>query len=85
MTDYEYYKTNDMAMVAYLSLNGHAPQNTAMEGNLCWWTFIAVGDLMTRVDAFLRDEAKVNPREYSKFFAQTKTMLWRELDSRPDR
>lgn len=79
---YDYYVTNDMAMVAYLALKGHTAQDITMDDNVCRWKFVNIGDLMQCAEDFLGDRALVNPREYNRHFANTKKEFYRIQDRR---
>ena len=68
----EQFRTNDMAMVAYLKMKGHSVQRMEWNGKTCWWFFPAISTLLDQVDEFLGDTALVNPRQYNKCLSDTK-------------
>ena len=77
---YEQFVSNDMAMVAYLSLMGHTSQSVSFENDVCRWHFVVVGDFMRCVEDFLNDKASVNPREYNRHFANAKREFHNIMD-----
>lgn len=66
------FRTNDMAMAAYLRMNGHSTQKIEWSEGTCRWFFLAVPALVEQVNKFLADTALVNPRQYNRSFAETK-------------
>lgn len=68
----DFYRTNDMAMVTFLKISGHAVQRVFWEAGTCYWVFRAVEILLEQVDEFLAGNARIEPREYNKVFNHTK-------------
>ena len=64
--------TNDMAMAAFLELEGHTPQKVEWTDDTCRWTFMLTEMCQLEVEEFQTDAARVNPREYTKYFAKAK-------------
>jgi hypothetical protein len=72
ITDHAVYRTNDMAMVTYLKLCGHAVQQVYWESDTCYWSFLVSETLVSEVDKFLSSQARVEPREFNRVFNTTK-------------
>jgi hypothetical protein len=71
--DDTFFRTNDMAMVTYLRMNGHSVQACAYEADGdCWWQFLACDAITDLYNDFTQWKALVEPREYSKHFSATK-------------
>lgn len=74
-------KTDDLALVSYLKLKGHTPIEVQWDGglNVCRWRFdrTAVSDATD----FLEDRALVNPRDFTKSFANTKREMYRAQET----
>jgi hypothetical protein len=81
----EFYRTNDMALVTYLKLMGHAVQAWNWIGDTFYWYFDKGDALLGSVDDFLSDAARVNPREYNKMFNSTKREFYDHNSDRPRR
>jgi len=86
MTDDEldpntFYKTNDMALVTYLRIQGHPPQGTRWHSSSCMWVFRVNNSLIELVDAFMDDKALVNPKEFNRHFTDTKKELYQQRES----
>lgn len=73
----EFYRTNDMAMVTFLKLGGHAVQRCAFDqgGDTCYWYFRITDALLEETESFLDGTVRVEPREYSRKFNETKREL----------
>ena len=74
--EFEEYKSNDMAMVTYLRLNGLQPQGQDYQNGVCYWKFEYSEALRHLRDDFAMDRALVNPKEFSRHFAITKRELF---------
>lgn len=68
----DFYRTNDMAMVTYLKISGHAVQRVFWEAGTCYWIFRITDVLLSQVDVFLMGDARIEPREYNRVFNHTK-------------
>jgi hypothetical protein len=68
----EFFKTNDMAMATYLKMQGHSVQRVLWTGPTCYWVFRVTDALLDATEDFLGGESRVEPREYSKKFSETK-------------
>jgi len=84
MNPEEFYRTNAIALVAYLKLKNHTPQDMRWEGSsvTCFWYFRVSPALMAEVDTFLEGRGVVEPLEYNRVFQATKRDFW-ETDPRP--
>lgn len=78
--EYEFHKSNDMALVTFLKMSGHSTQKTEFEGQTCYWFFRLSDDLVDKLDEFTSGEALVEPREYNRQFAHTKSEFWRSKE-----
>lgn len=82
MTDQEIssWRTNDMAMAAWLKMHGHTPQEVAFNDDSqpsnCYWIFLVTSSLVDLIDTFQSQEAWVRPQEYNKMYAQCKTEMY---------
>lgn len=77
----DFHKTNDMSLVTFLKLKGHAPQDIGWSGGTCFWVFRVSDSFLDLLDDFNEGKALVEPREYNKTFATTK----KEFYDHPDR
>lgn len=68
----EFYRSSDMALVAFLRVIGHTQQSLDWEGGTAFWVFRHSDSLMSDVDSFYADTALVNPREFNSKFAVVK-------------
>jgi hypothetical protein len=68
----DFYRTNDMALVTFLKLEGQAVQSVVWDVGTCYWIFDRSASLLESVDAFMEDKATVKPKEYNRVFSQTK-------------
>lgn len=70
----EFHRCNDMALVTWLKLKGHAVQAVRMEASTktCFWYFRNTDRLHDDIDTFHTKAALVEPTEYNKLFARTK-------------
>jgi hypothetical protein len=64
-----------MALVAYLRLEGHAPQLVKWEGESCYWYFDKSDPLLEKVDVYMMGHAVVEPKEFNRIFGLTKKEL----------
>ena len=73
--------TDDMAMVAYLKMKGHAPETISWnpEASLCRWQFNA--NAVPDATDFMEDRALVNPRHFTRAFASAKREMHRAQDT----
>lgn len=71
-----FFRSDDMALVTYLKVEGHTPQRVAFEGGTCYWWFLITDSLLDAAQAFGAREGLVEPREYSKMFATTKSEFY---------
>lgn len=78
----EFHKTNDMALVTFLKMNGHSVQSTKWEGGTCYWFFRLSDGLVDKIDEFTSSEARVEPKEYNRTFSQTKREFYEARDAR---
>jgi hypothetical protein len=82
---YDRVHTDDMALAAYLKLKGHTPLEVWYDANtyVCHWKFneFAVEDSAD----FLEDRARVNPRDYTKYFGYARREMFDAKDQVIDR
>jgi len=76
----QFYRTNDMAMVTYLKMEGHTSQRCVWEAQTCYWWFRITDSLLECVEKFSDGLALIEPREYNRLFTQTKREFY---DSKP--
>lgn len=76
-----FYKTNDMALVTYLRIQGHPVQGTRWLSNSCVWVFRINDNLLGLVDNFMDDRALVNPKEFNRHFTDTKKELYSQRET----
>lgn len=76
-----FYKTNDMALVTFLRIQGHPVQGTRWQNNSCMWVFRVNNNLLELVDDFMSDRAKVNPKEFNRHFTDTKKELYNQRET----
>lgn len=72
----QHFRTDDMALVTFLKVEGHTPQEVGYEGDTCYWWFLITDAMLATVQAFGAREGLVEPREYSKMFATTKNEFY---------
>jgi hypothetical protein len=76
MTDTaEFFRTNDMGLAAYLTLNGHDLQGEDWQGGTCYWKFLLTPSVHERVEVWLAGEALVEPIAYNRAFNSIKKGL----------
>lgn len=68
----DFYRTNDMAMVTYLKISGHAVQRVLWEAGTCYWLFRASEFMLSQMEQFLSGQARIEPREFNRVFSHTK-------------
>lgn len=68
----DFYRTNDMAMVTFLKINGHAVQGVRWEAGTCYWLFRVSEVMLSQVEMFLSGKARIEPREFNRVFSHTK-------------
>ena len=76
----EFYRTDDMALATFLKMQGHTPQTLRWENRTCYWYFDRSESLLGMADMFIDGLANVEPKEYSRVFALTKTEFHKVLD-----
>lgn len=70
-----------MALVTFLKLEGHTPQQVVAESDTVFWYFRMNDDLEDAMAAFNGGDARVEPREYNKVFSSTKREFYDVKDS----
>ena len=80
MTTSEYFRTNDMGMAAFLELSGHCHQSVEFSGDTLFWLFLITPGLLKFTDMFANDKASVEPREYSKHYAEIRRSFFDAKD-----
>jgi len=79
----EFHRTNDMALVTFLKMQGHAVQMVQWDGNTCFWYFRLSDGLKSLVGEFTEGRGLVEPREYNRMFSLTKREFYDEKDRHP--
>ena len=74
---FDFYKTNDMALVAFLRTTGHTPQAVRYEDTTCYWVFLYNDAIVTLVSEFSLGNALAEPREFSRQYGVTKQEMYR--------
>ncbi len=69
----QFYRTNDMALVTFLRLEGQVHQAVVWEHHTCYWIFERTNGLSESIDAFNEGIALVEPKAWSKMYNITKT------------
>jgi len=72
----EFHRINDMAMVTFLKLKGHTPQDVQWNGTTCYWVFRVSDSVLDLIDDFVEGKALVEPREYNRAFSETKRQFY---------
>lgn len=72
----EFYRTNNLALAAFLRHQGHAHQGMQWQGETCFWYFDKSDPLLEIVDKFFKGDALVEPRAYNKVFGQIRKELF---------
>ena len=80
----ELYKTNDMALAAYLVMEGHAVQRMERaherSRSVCW-VFAVVGSLMDAVAAYAAEDALVDPLAYTQTLSDVRSSMYEFLQA----
>lgn len=78
----DFFKTSDMALVTFMRVEGHTPQDVDFIDDTCFWWFMITDAMMETVQTFGAREGQVEPREYSKMFSVTKDEFYSSRNSR---
>lgn len=68
----KFHKSDDMALVTFLKMEGFTPQQVGWDRATCYWWFRLTDDVLTAIEVFDGGDARVEPREFNKMFASTK-------------
>lgn len=71
----QFFKTNDMGLAAYLTMNGHSCQGTDWQEKTCFWLFLLLPDLSRLVKLWTNRTASVEPVAYNVAFGAIKREL----------
>lgn len=78
----EHYRTNDMALAAYLTMHGHMHQSMEKRnGRECVWVFYTSEPLRRLVDGFLGGSAQVEPKTYLQEVSAIRREMYNFLDA----
>lgn len=72
----EFYRTNHMALVAFLRMEGHSSQSMRWEGGTCYWYFDKSDVLLELCDRYHGGTARVEPKEYNRVFGIVREELF---------
>lgn len=79
------YRTNDMALAAYLNLHKHMHQSMEIRNsNECVWVFYKSSSLKSLVDGFLGGNAQVEPKAYLREVGAVRKEMYHFLDDNDD-
>jgi len=68
----ESFKTNDMGLATYLKMCGQRLTRTVWIDRTCYWYFPMTDGLEERVGQWTEERATVNPKQFTREYAQTK-------------
>lgn len=75
------YRTNDMALAAYLTMHGHMHQEMEKRnGRECVWVFRENEPLSRLTEAFLGGNAQVEPKTYLQEVSAVRREMYNFLD-----
>lgn len=62
------FKTNDLGLAAYLTLNGHSVQGQEWQAGTCYWKFLLIPSVNDLVELYTSHQAVVEPVAYCRAF-----------------
>ena len=71
----DFFKTNDMGLAAYLTMNGHSRQGHEWRERTCFWKFLLIPSLNELVETWVSQQAQVEPIAYNRAFNEVKRDL----------
>jgi hypothetical protein len=75
------YRTNDMALAAYLNMHGHMHQRMEKRnGRECVWVFYQSEPLRRLCEGFLGGNAQVEPKRYLQEVSAVRKEMYNFLD-----
>lgn len=80
----ETYRTNDMALAAYLVMEGHAVQSLERvheRSRSVSWVFAVVGNLMDAVASYAAEDALVDPLAYTQTLSDVRSSMYEFLQA----
>lgn len=80
----ETYRTNDMALAAYLTMEGHLAQSLERmheRARSVVWTFAKVGNLMQLVDDYQSERANVDPLVFTQTLSDVRSSMYEFLQA----
>lgn len=77
----KFHRTDDMALVTFLKMEGHTAQQVAAKSDTVYWWFRLNDDLEDAIAAFDGGDARVEPREYNRTFGLTKKEFYGVKDN----
>ena len=78
------YRTNDMALAAYLVMEGHAVQRMERmheRSRSVNWVFTVVGNLPEAVAAYASEDALVDPLAYTQTLSDVRSSMYEFLQA----
>jgi hypothetical protein len=81
MTATPTYRTSDMALSAYLKVEGHDCQDVVLDGDTCYWIFVSTPRLVGCIEAFRGGAVQVDLKEYNRLFGATKREFYSLTDA----
>lgn len=72
----EPWKTDDMALAAYLMFMGDDVKDLEWEMDSCYFCFEETDDLLDHVQDFVSGDALVEPRRFNMIFGQLKKRMF---------
>ena len=81
VADVDSWRTQEMALVAFLSLQGIEHMNMERNGRSCFWYFEESDELHDKVDEYLQGDGLVEPRAFNDTFARIKRDMFAFLNN----
>lgn len=75
MSEQDVFKTDDMALAAFISLT-IAPDRFEWDGDSCYWIFPKTDNLQGLVTDFSGGNARVDPKAFNARFAKMKREMF---------
>lgn len=85
MAEGKVWKTDDMGLASYLSLEGQDVKEMEWEMESCYFVFEDNEDIRVLTTKFVSGDACVEPRRYNMSFASLKKKMFSSKKSRPPR
>lgn len=75
------YRTDNMALAAYLTHCGHSHQRLVKEGRKIFWVFTMLGNLAACVEKFLQGDVAINPEGYVQEYMDLRRDMFAFMDA----